>query len=230
MVFAGAKKPGIPGLFDKRGRRIPRGAWFLPFLCMLIAGLSPLGAQPEEGEIPAEDDWSGFISNLYSRGDQVFGISVGLSIPAAFGKSGSGIIPHNMTVGGTGSLSYDYFIGSNVFVGGELQGMFAPTLGKHMLIIIPIDVRIGYQFVYKRFEFPLSLGLGIAPQQLRTSKSYNYLGFFAKPRASAFFRFNPDWSFGINTAWWWLPQITKNPDESVHGHFFELTIGVRYHF
>ncbi|MDR2176645.1 MAG: hypothetical protein LBP20_01220 [Treponema sp.] len=207
----------------------------MSFLCaaaLLTAVLDPLGAQdaPEDGNIPAEDDWTGFMPSLYSAGDQIFGLSVGIVAPVAFTRPGGGTIPHNMTIGGAGSLSYDYFLGARVFVGGELEGMFAPTLGDHMLIIVPINLRAGYQFVYKSFEFPLSLGLGIAPQQLRTSKSYSYLGFFMKPRVSAYFRINPDWSVGINAAWWWLPQTTSNPAESVHAHFFEAALAVRYHF
>jgi hypothetical protein len=206
-------------------------------LLIAAAGLSPLTAQSGEDEwtgepgeeVPA-DDWAGFMPDLYSRGDQAFGFSVGVAVPTVFAASSGDILPRNIIIGGTGSLSYDYFLGSNFFVGGELQGMFGPTLGDHMLYIIPVNVRAGYQLVVKRFEFPLSLGFGFAAQQFRTSKSYGYTGFFLKPKASAFFRFNPDWSFGINTAWWWIPQITKNSSESVHGHFFEATLAVRYHF
>jgi hypothetical protein len=206
---------------------------------MLIAVtcLAPLAAQDGEDdwpenpgdEIPA-DDWTGFMPNLYSRGDQAFGISFGVALPTVFATTDGEILPRNIVIGGTGSLSYDYFFGPHFFVGGELQGMFAPTLGDHMLFIIPITLRAGYQFVVGRFEFPLSLGLGFAAQQFRTSKSYGYTGFFAKPKASVFFRLNPDWSFGINTAWWWVPQITSNSADSVHGHFFEATLAVRYHF
>jgi hypothetical protein len=205
-------------------------------ILVLVIGLGPLAAQDEGdewnedpgGEIPA-DDWTGFMPSLYSRGDQTFGISFGIALPTFFVGSGGEILPRNIVIGGTGSLSYDYFFGSHLFVGGDVQGMFAPTLGDHMLFIIPLNIRVGYQFVLKRFEFPLSLGIGFAAQQFKTSKSYSYAGLFVKPRASAFFRFNPDWSFGVHTAWWWLPQTPKT-GEKVHGHFFEATLAVRYHF
>jgi hypothetical protein len=206
-------------------------------ILVLVSGLSPLAAQDggdEWNEDPGEeipvDDWTGFMPSLYSRGDQTFGLSFGVALPTFFIGSGGEVLPRNMVIGGTGSLSYDYFFGSNFFVGGDVQGMFAPTLGDHMLFIIPLNIRAGYQFVIKRFEFPLSLGFGFAAQQFKTSKSYSYAGFFIKPRASAFFRFNPDWSFGIHSAWWWLPQTPKNSGETVHGHFFEATLAVRYHF
>ncbi|MDR0401096.1 MAG: hypothetical protein LBH51_09160 [Treponema sp.] len=210
---------------------------FLFGMLILAAALGPLGAQDREedwtdepGEDVPADDWSGFIQDLYSRGDQAFGMSFGVAVPTVFAAEDGGILPRNIVIGGTGSLSYDYFLGSNLFVGGEVQGMFAPTLGQHMLFIIPIHLRAGYQFVINRFEFPLSLGFGIAAQQFRTSKSYSYTGIFVKPKVSAFFRFNPDWSFGLNTAWWWIPQTMKNSSDSVQGHFFEATLAVRYHF
>jgi hypothetical protein len=201
---------------------------------LIIAGLCPLAAQdawndePADGEeVPAEDDWSGFMPSLYSMGDQTFSIALGIVVPAVFTNGNGDILARNMTIGGAGSLSYDYFLSSHISVGGELQGMFAPTLGNHMLYVIPISLRAGYQFVLGRFEIPLSLGLGIAPQKFL---EFDHLSFFLKPRAAVFFRFNPDWSFGINTAWWWIPQVNAKPEESVNGHFFEATIAARYHF
>ncbi|GHU96027.1 hypothetical protein FACS189479_09690 [Spirochaetia bacterium] len=217
-----------------------RRAW--AFLCILFwaVWIVPVYAQESEipdeepdyeEDVPIESDWTGYMPSLYSRGDQLFIISVGVTIPTVFTNTSGDILfsgVGKLLVGGAGSLSYNYFLGSHVFVGGEIQGMFAGTLGKHMLYIIPITARAGYQFVYKRFEFPIALGLGIAPQLFNTD--YNYAGFVIKPTLSAYFRFNPDWSFGINTAWWWLPQITEDPAKSVHGNFFEASLSARYHF
>jgi hypothetical protein len=199
---------------------------------MLLMMISfPLAAQEEweddpGEEVPIEDDWTGFISSLYSFGDQTFNISLGIAVPSFF-VSGGSYLPRHMTIGGTGSLSYDYYLGPNLFAGVELQGMFAGTTGKYMIYIIPINIRVGYQFVIRRFEIPLSLGLGIALQKYQ---EYDNLSLFIKPRAGVFFRLNPDWSFGINTAWWWIPQTSKDPPLTVHGHFFEATLAARYHF
>ncbi|GHU78558.1 hypothetical protein FACS189462_3430 [Spirochaetia bacterium] len=213
-------------------------AW--AFLCILFWALwiVPVFAQEEPEEepdynedVPVEADWGDYMPSLYSLGDQVVILSVGVTIPTVFTNTSGDLLfsgPGKIMVGGTGSISYNYFLGSHLFVGGEIQGMFAGTLGKHMLYIIPITARVGYQFVFKRFEFPLAIGLGIAPQKFNTD--YNYVGFFAKPTASVYFRFNPDWSFGLNTAWWWIPQITKDSSKSVHGNFFEASLSARYHF
>jgi hypothetical protein len=214
-------------------------AWAFIVILFLAVWIVPMHAQESEypdeepdydEEVPVEPDWGGYVPSLYSRGDQTIQISVGLSIPTVFtGNSGNTLFSGigQINLGGTGSISYNYFFGSNFFVGGEIQMMFASTLAKHMLFIIPITARAGYQFVLKRFEFPIALGLGIAPQKLN---DFGYVGFFLKPTLSAFFRFNPDWSFGLNTAWWWIPQITSDSSKSVHGNFFEVTISARYHF
>ncbi|GHT71771.1 hypothetical protein FACS1894110_25340 [Spirochaetia bacterium] len=217
-------------------------AW--TFLCILFLAvwMAPIHAQePEspgseeepdyEEEIPIESDWGGYTPpSLYSRGDQVVILSVGVTIPTVFtGNSGellfSGV--GQITVGGTGSISYNYFLTPGLFVGGEIQGMFSGTIGKHMLYIIPITARVGYQFVIKRFEFPIALGLGLAPQMLLDK---NIVSFFLKPSASAYFRFNPDWSFGLNTTWWWIPQIPNDRTKTVYGNFFEASLSARYHF
>jgi hypothetical protein len=80
--------------------------------------------------------------------------------------------------------------------------------------------------------------VGAAPQQRLDG---SYFGLFVKPSAGVFFRFNPDWSFGINASFWWVPQWTSVRDDpgmvnrhsraiNIHGFFLETSIGVRYHF
>jgi hypothetical protein len=141
--------------------------------------------------------------------------------------SGSGEkLRNNVKLGGTGSISYNYFFSPNIYVGGEIQLAIAATVGDNMLYIVPITAKVGYQFVYKRFEFPFSLGIGIAPQKMA---DYDYLGFFMKPQGSVFFRYSPNWSFGLNTAWWFVPQTPKD-GHNVNGNFLELTLSARYHF
>jgi hypothetical protein len=208
------------------------------FLCIGLMTIfsAPLFAQ-EEGETPdtdeespVEPDWEIYATDLYSRGDQVFVISLGVVFPTIFiGKSGS--VTHNINVvGGAGSLGYNYFLGAHFFVGAEVGGMFAGTIANQMnqmLYIIPIVLRGGYQFIFKRFEFPLSFGVGFAPQRYLEE---GYFGLFLKPEASAYFRFSPDWSFGLNGAWWWVPEWTGDSSKNIYGNFFELTLSARYHF
>jgi hypothetical protein len=204
---------------------------FFVFLSAVL--LFPLAAQDSEEnegagegipELPIESDWPDVMPDLYSRGDKIFGISIGPILPTVFIHEDGGVKEGKIGLGGGGSLAYTYFFNAHIFIGGELGGMFAFTKAENALFIVPMGMRVGYQFILGRFEFPLSLLVGFAPQ---TYLEKNYLGFFVKPSASAFWRFNPDWSFGLNAAWWWVPQWA---DRTVHGNFLELTLSARYHF
>jgi hypothetical protein len=199
-----------------------------------LAGIVPhLGAQEEEEEpeedieIPIESEWSAYVPAFYAAGDQTFSINLGVIFPTVF-TDNSGIIDHKLNVlGGTGSLAYNYFLTPQLFIGGEIGGMFCGTIGKNMLFIVPMGIKIGYQFVLWRFEFPVSVLIGAAPQSYLKD---GLIGFIAKPMASVFYRFSPDWSFGLNAEWWWVPQKTRIPSQDVTGNFFGLTLSAAYHF
>jgi hypothetical protein len=211
-----------------------RRTWFLLLIVFLTVLGFPLAAQEEEnpgsqpggGSPPIESDWDGYVPELYARGDKAFIITLGLLIPTVFAGDAMEGNSRNIKLGGTGSLAFNYFLTSHLFLGGELGGMFAPTRGKNMLYIVPFGARFGYQFVVSRFEFPLTLMIGAAPQKYLDK---GYFGLIIKPGASVFFRFNPDWSFGLNTNWWMLPQWPKS-GKNVFGNFLEVTLSARYHF
>jgi hypothetical protein len=203
-------------------------AWpvILSLLLLFPAALRAQEEDPDERPEapPIESEWIDWETTVYTRGDKIFTIALGTVIPAYFSgvdKAGSGL-----SVGGMGSLSFNYFLSSNIFVGGELSGMFSGTRGGNMLYIIPMGVRIGYQFVLRRFEIPVSLMAGAAPQKYLEQ---GYLGPILKPGVSAFWRFNPEWSFGLNAMWWFIPQWPKD-GSTAYGNFAEVTICARYHF
>jgi hypothetical protein len=193
-------------------------------LILLLAGLSMMLPAQEEGG-PLDTDWSGIMPNLYSRGDQVFTLNLGLVFPLMFIDQDRGKLANNIGLGGMGLLGWNYFLGPHLFIGAELSGMFASTVAENHFFMVPFGIRGGYQFILGRFEFPLSLLLGAAAQ-VRLQDSY--MGFFAKPTLGIYFRWNPEWSFGVLTEFWWVPQFTSTAD--VHGFFMDAVIGVRYHF
>jgi hypothetical protein len=204
----------------------------LVFLCIIIRAFS-LYAQEEAENAPVETDWSRYIPALYSRGDQTFGIGLGLGFPLFYMDKDDGFVDTKMNMGGIGALSYNYYLGPRLFLGGELSGAFFSTIAKTNYFIVPVGLKIGYQFIYNRFEFPVSLLLGIAPQQYQTA---TYFGFFTKPAVSGFFRFNPEWSLGLTASMWWVPQWTDKKRDgysgnvNIHGFFLETNLTVRYHF
>jgi hypothetical protein len=192
-----------------------------------IGAALPLAAQEEdpEEEFPAII-WDSYVPDLYRAGDRTFTISIGLQVPTIFTGKGMDGNSSNIKLGGLLSLSFNYFLSPNWFVGAELGGMFAPTGGKNMLFIVPFGPRIGYQLAVNRFEIPLTLMIGAARQSYLEKV---YFGLIIKPGVSGFFRFNPDWSFGLNAQWWILPQWPVNGKDAV-GNFLEISLSARYHF
>jgi len=185
-----------------------------------------------DGDISIETDWDGYMTELYSRGDQTFTISGGVIFPTVFHDSKLEKINHNFfPVGGAGSLSYTHFLTSHFFLGVEVGVNFNLTLGKNIIFIVPIGVRTGWQFILHRFEFPVSLTVGVAPERYLNN---DYAGLFIKAGASGFFRFSPEWSFGLNTDWNWYPQWPRKNDnpaaEDIYANIVGLTLAARYHF
>ena len=216
-------------------------ALLLLMLCWFFCQGAPyLYAQEEGGDeeppyegIPFEEDWEGYISDPYTRGDQTFTISLGFSFPTVFLNNGNAIDHHfEPPVGGTGSLAYTYFLGAHFFLGGEIGAVINGTLAKGNIFLVPIGLRAGWQFVFRRFEFPLFAVIGFAPQRYL---NLNYVGLFMKGGGGVFFRFNPDWSFGLNVDWNWYPQWPMEnekpkPEKNVDANILGLTISARYHF
>ncbi len=225
-------------------KKVPAFLFVLIALCTLFFTIPPVFSQeaeefvppvaeaPEDtNEIDAEeapaDDYEGILtSSLSSLGDQNFSLTAGAAIPL-FYTGQNGRVKTNITVGGLLSLSYNFFLPLNFFVGAEAGGMFAGTLGKNMIYIVPFGVRAGYQLNLGRFEFPISFMIGGAVQRYLET---DYLGLFMKPSLSAFFRATDTWSFGLNASWWIVPQWVKESRKNMTGHFLEVSLSARFHF
>ena len=212
-----------------------RRAWSFLVLLFLIFPIPVLFAQEEAPELPPIDiEWLDDVT-VYTRGDRTFTITLGTIFPTVFWgdeaedrDGGLSRFDHNINMGGTGTLAFNFFLSPNIFIGGELTGMFASTQARNMLYIIPFGFRIGYQFVMGSFEFPISLMVGAAPQMYLEN---NYFGLIMKPGASVFWRFNADWSFGLNAVWWFVPQWRpRDNGPRAFGNFITATLSARYHF
>lgn len=195
-------------------------------LILLIAFPAMIAAQ--DSDDPAiEIEWD-ITSDLYGFGDQIFIISLGVVLPTVFISNGD-VIDHKFTppVGGTGSLSYNFYLNSRFFVGAELSGFFIHTLRGNTLFVIPLGLRAGTQFIIGRFEFPIALTVGMCWHNYLT---YSYYGFYLKGGVGAYFRATNDWSFGLAADWSWFPEWTNDPRQNVDGNFAGLLLTARYHF
>jgi len=203
---------------------------FLLLICLTVLLYSQ--EQEEEDPITEPDRDYSYLRSV--PGDQAIIISAGTIFPVLFVYSDQDMENKpdwgnfKPPVGGNLYLSYNYFLTPNFFVGGEVSFIFISTLGLNSAYFVPLGARIGYQFYLWRFEFPLSLSIGMAWHRYL---DFGYYGFYAKAGASAYFRFNEDWSFGLNSAFGWYPEwIFEEPKKNVDGFIVDLTLSVRYHF
>jgi hypothetical protein len=202
---------------------------------ILFFGLSVLLFAQDNSDPEREPDWVDNYSNdLYSRGDQTFSISLGVGFPIAFINKDGETVPHGIRIpdtdvpmGGTGSLNYNYYFGPYLFMGAELGTLFMPTNGGNTVFMTFFGLKLGTQFVLKRFEFPLSMSLG---GTIQTYLDFGYFGIYMKGGTGVFFRITPEWSFGITSNFCWFPQWTNEPAKNIDGLFVDLAIVGRYHF
>jgi len=204
-------------------------AFFLIFF--LIFPLLAFSQEDTNDDSPySEDfdsDWDYLMPPLYSQGDKTFTISLGLVFPTMWYHNQELVDSKLNATGGTGALGFNYFLNSNIFLGGEIGGLFNGTIAGTMLFLVPIGLRGGYQFVAGKFEIPLSLTVGIAPVR---HMAQEYFGMFIKGGSSLYYRYSPDWSFGLNAYWMWVPQWPADRTKDVYINFIDLTLAARYHF
>jgi hypothetical protein len=179
-----------------------------------------------------ETDWDDYVVDLYSRGDQTVTMSLGVIFPITFLNNGKEIKNnYSPPVGGTGSLGYTYFFGAHFFVGAEVGFVSINTVGQNAAFLVPLGARTGWQFIFRHFEFPLNITIGTA---IHRYLNFSYIGMFVKGGVSAFYRFSPEWSFGLNTDFYWYPQWPQEngkpaPEKNVDGFFSGITLSARYH-
>jgi hypothetical protein len=197
------------------------------FLLVLLFSFNLLYSQ-EENAPSTDDDWDYYTSDSYTSGDQTFIISAGSVFPAIFLNNGKKINSNfSPPIGGEGSLSYNYYLNPNIFLGGEICFAFMPTLGNNIYYAIPLGLRTGYQFYFWRLEFPLNLTVGMVWQRFLDLR---YYGFYMKGGGAVFYRFNSEWSFGLTANWCWLPQWTNDHSKNVDGNIVDVLLSARYHF
>lgn len=197
-------------------------------LVMLVFILSfPVYAQ--DNDSPETDE---IYETAYDLGDQIFTIKAGLFFPLFFMSPGFDFASTNLSMGGVGSLEWSTFVNSRVSLGGEFGGMFAFSPNDRILYMMPLTFKISYFYRKYPFEFPLYCGAGITFNNIDDAF---HLDLILKPGASVLWNFNPEWAFGFNLVYWWIPQLyTGNgkvpADNTRFGNFLETTLSALFHF
>ena len=167
----------------------------------------------------------------YGLGDQMLSVNLGLMEPLFFNWGPDGFSQTNLSVGGIGSLEWGSFLNSRVSLGMELAGTFMFTANGRSLFMVPITAKASYFFRPYPFEIPIFIGAGLNVSRLDDQTKFDPI---LKPGASFYWSYNPEWSFGLNAVWWWVPQFYRGPEppsaDTRVGNFLELSLSALYHF
>lgn len=207
--------------------RLRASALTLCMICGFLCAAQLAAQEKPEQDSPLKIEWIDSYEETYEAGDNVFTIDAGVLFPLSFTDGNGTTLPNKNYVGGTGHLIYQIFLNKWLFAGGEFSGSFSATLGENVMYTMPFGATIGANLKVKSFEFPFSLTVGGI---LYSYMNTNYFGMYIKPTIGAFWRFNREYSFGINASYLWNPQWTADPATTVNGHMMSAVLAVRYHF
>ncbi|MCR5218056.1 hypothetical protein [Treponema sp.] len=165
-------------------------------------------------------------------GAQNIRLALGLSfplnfpdIPSLFESDGT-----QLNIGGMGNLGYHRFIAKDIALGFDISFGFNATIGEHILSYTPILFSATWQPTWKKLEFPISLNVGFAWESYNND---NYFpGLVIKPEAGVHYRFNQDWSAGIEFSYLFMPQFCElyGTGKNYYGQFATISAVARYYF
>ena len=197
---------------------------YLVCLVLLLCIVFGVAAQEPENE---ED-----FEPIYTLGDQKLSINLGLFVPLFFTGSAEGVQSANLTVGGVGSIAWASYLNSAMSVGAEVAGSFSFTPNTRSLFLLHFAGTYTYTLRSYPFEFPLHMALGMSIARPEESTKIDPI---VKPGVSFYWAYNSQWSFGVNTKYWWIPQIYTDRSEvpssdTRFGNFLEISLSALYHF
>jgi hypothetical protein len=161
-----------------------------------------------------------YIYRANQRGDQFLRVSLMVSLPAKPSIT-------QLFAGGKGTLGYMHFLNSFIAIGGDISFGYHATIGKNVFTYVPMMVRFMYQPEFRKFEFPLTIGLGGV---FETYSDRTYFGMVVNPEIGAFYRIIAGWSAGLHFGTVIMPQWYSNSDYNYTGIMFDLGLTARYHF
>lgn len=186
-------------------------------LLILLFATAPIYGDEEEQAVMALP--------IHSLGDQTLSISAGVFIPLFFQAFTGQYLPMTLKVGGTGTLQWNAYLGPYFRMGIEVSTAFCMDPNKNPLVMLPITIKGAYVLNVSRFEFPFFLSAGI---NIIRYQEWSHVDLVFKPGFAAYWRYDANWSFGVNCTWWLDMQFAGA--DSMMLNALEVTPSVFYHF
>ena len=179
-----------------------------------------------------------FRTNSRSLGDKSFAITAGLYLPLFtvllhdWPSAGydAGVHPTKLSPGGTGALTFSFYLSPNLKLGIQLAGAFSADINRNFLYVVPVTIKGSWEFhPGPRFSIPIHLAAGIS---MNTWKTDNFrVDMILRPGFGFYFDWSLEWSFGIDFTYWFIPQTSlEKPQERSIGNFMDISLTAEYHF
>lgn len=187
------------------------------------AGKSDKDKEKDEDENAPDiyDDDFNYVYQQNAPGDQFISIRVMPNFPLNFGDK--------LSIGGQISVGYNRFLTSWLAIGADLAFGYNPTIGSNILTYIPITAGVTFLPTIKKFEFPITLNVGIAVESYLSNSFFP--GMVFRAGAGAYYRINESWSAGIEGFFTYMPQwYFDKPEKNDFLNLASVSAGVKYHF
>ena len=197
---------------------------FIAICCTVFLFSTAVFSQEQD----EDDDRFAVEYRMNEPGDQFINIGLMVTFPLNFGGDFPLYREGQLSTGGAGTIGYHRFLTSWFAVGLDVSFGYNPTIGENMFTYVPFVFCFTVQPTIKKFEFPITLGIGAAVESY-LNRTY-FPGLTLKPEAGIFYRVTPSWSFGIKGNFMYLPQWYEDSENNDHGNFSSVVIAARYHF
>lgn len=197
---------------------------FIAICCTVFLFSTAVFSQEQD----EDDDRFAVEYRMNEPGDQFINIGLMVTFPLNFGGNFPLYREGQLSTGGAGTIGYHRFLTSWFAVGLDVSFGYNPTIGENMFTYVPFVFCFTVQPTIKKFEFPITMGIGAAVESY-LNRTY-FPGLTLKPEAGIFYRVTPSWSFGIKGNFMYLPQWYEDSENNDHGNFSSVVIAARYHF
>ena len=197
---------------------------FIAICCTVFLFSTAVFSQEQD----EDDDRFAVEYRMNEPGDQFINIGLMVTFPLNFGGDFPLYREGQLSTGGAGTIGYHRFLTSWFAVGLDVSFGYNPTIGENMFTYVPFVFCFTVQPPIKKFEFPITMGIGAAVESY-LNRTY-FPGLTLKPEAGIFYRVTPSWSFGIKGNFMYLPQWYEDSENNDHGNFSSVVIAARYHF
>ena len=197
---------------------------FIAICCTVFLFSTAVFSQEQD----EDDDRFAVEYRMNEPGDQFINIGLMVTFPLNFGGDFPLYREGQLSTGGAGTIGYHRFLTSWFAVGLDVSFGYNPTIGENMFTYVPFVFCFTVQPTIKKFEFPITMGIGAAVESY-LNRTY-FPGLTLKPEAGIFYRVTPSWSFGIKGNFMYLPQWYEDSENNDHSNFSSVVIAARYHF